>query len=164
MSEKWGSTLPSDYRDLLDLFDGGEGYLGESFIRIYSIEQVLYLDANCGVQDWCPGHLIIGSNGAGAAFLLAPDGGVVELPFIPMLLGDAERRADSVARFLCRDAASPHAPDSRFAGKEIHEIQPLVFGGDPTDFANKLALTLQEYAPLVLWWNRLYRELSAQAG
>ncbi len=46
-----------------------------------------------------------------------------------------------------------------YAGKQIHEIQPVKFGGSPTDPANKLALSPQDYAAATTWWNQLMRQL-----
>jgi hypothetical protein len=42
-----------------------------------------------------------------------------------------------------------------YSGKQIHEIQPVKFGGSPTDPANKIALSPQEHAIATTWWNEL---------
>lgn len=52
-----------------------------------------------------------------------------------------------------------HKADPSLAGKQIHEIQPVKFGGNPTDPANKLALSRQEHAQATTWWNRLLRDV-----
>lgn len=44
-------------------------------------------------------------------------------------------------------------------GKEIVEIQPVIFGGHPTDPANKAYLTRSEHIEAVRYWNRMVREL-----
>ena len=36
--------------------------------------------------------------------------------------------------------AAMHGADPSLAGKEIHEVQPVKFGGDPTDPCGKVAL------------------------
>ncbi len=59
-----------------------------------------------------------------------------------------------------RDAANQanraiHEADPTLAGKQIHEIQPVKFGGSPTSPGNKVALTPQQHAPATTWWNRL---------
>jgi hypothetical protein len=48
-----------------------------------------------------------------------------------------------------------HLADESLAGQQIHEIQPVKFGGSPTDPANKIPLTPQQHAPATTWWNRL---------
>nr|MDQ3005170.1 hypothetical protein [Chloroflexota bacterium] len=42
-------------------------------------------------------------------------------------------------------------------GKEIHEIQPIVFGGDPLDQKNKIPLHTKDYAELVVFWNKIWK-------
>jgi RHS repeat-associated protein len=67
---------------------------------------------------------------------------------------DAARKAANAA-----NAALRRADPAKYAGKEIHEIHPVKFGGSPTDPANKIALTPQEHAEVTTWWNRLMRWL-----
>jgi RHS repeat-associated protein len=52
-----------------------------------------------------------------------------------------------------------HRNDPSTQGKQIHEILPVKFGGDPTDKANKIALTPQEHRQYTTWWNRLLRTI-----
>jgi RHS repeat-associated protein len=52
-----------------------------------------------------------------------------------------------------------HAADPALNGMQIHEIQPVKFGGSPTDPANKVPLPPAEHAPATTWWNRLQRDL-----
>ena len=46
------------------------------------------------------------------------------------------------------------------AGKQIHEIQPVKFGGSPTDSANKVLLTPQTHSTFTSWWNGLMNWLT----
>jgi hypothetical protein len=57
------------------------------------------------------------------------------------------------------NAALRRADPAKYAGKQIHEIQPVKYGGSPTDPANKIALAPQEHAQYTTWWNRLQRRL-----
>lgn len=52
-----------------------------------------------------------------------------------------------------------HEADPSLEGMQIHEIQPVKFGGSPTDLANKIALTPPEHMQYTIWWNRLLRNL-----
>jgi hypothetical protein len=47
-------------------------------------------------------------------------------------------------------------PDA-FQGLEIHEIQPVKFGGSPTDMSNKILLTPQEHRLYNAFWNTMMR-------
>ena len=44
-------------------------------------------------------------------------------------------------------------------GYEIHEIQPVKFGGSPTDLANKIALPKSVHSQYTTWWRTLQRNL-----
>ena len=55
--------------------------------------------------------------------------------------------------------ASLHANNSVLAGSQLHEIQPVKFGGSPTDALNKIPLSPEEHYPLTTWWNRLQRSI-----
>ena len=57
------------------------------------------------------------------------------------------------------NAALRRADPAKYAGKQIHEIQPVKYGGSTTDPANKIALTPREHALYTTWWNRLQRWL-----
>jgi hypothetical protein len=55
-----------------------------------------------------------------------------------------------------------HQADTSLAGKQIHEVQPVKFGGSPTDKGNKVALDPAEHHPVTTWWNALRRALSGE--
>jgi RHS repeat-associated protein len=67
---------------------------------------------------------------------------------------DAARKAANEA-----NAALRRADPAKYAGKQIHEIQPVKFGGSPTDPANKIGLTPRQHAKYTTFWNRLQRIL-----
>jgi len=52
-----------------------------------------------------------------------------------------------------------HQADPALDGLQLHEIQPVKFGGSPTAPANKLPLTPQQHAPATTWWNQLQRQI-----
>jgi RHS repeat-associated protein len=55
--------------------------------------------------------------------------------------------------------AQLHRTDPSAAGKHIHEIHPVKFGGSPTDPANKVYLSPAEHAKFTSWWNDFLRSL-----
>jgi hypothetical protein len=61
---------------------------------------------------------------------------------------DPARTAANNANRRIRRAASS------LKGKEVHEIHPVKFGGDPTDPTNKMILPKEEHLDLTLWWAR----------
>ncbi len=52
-----------------------------------------------------------------------------------------------------------HDADPSLAGQHIHEVQPVKFGGSPTDPANKIPLSPQAHQPFTNWWNALMRNI-----
>lgn len=48
-----------------------------------------------------------------------------------------------------------------YAGKEICEIKPIKFGGNPNDAANKIALDRKDHIKYVNYWNQLLKKLMA---
>jgi hypothetical protein len=67
---------------------------------------------------------------------------------------EAARKAANAA-----NAALRRADPGKYAGKQIHEILPVKFGGSPTDPANKIALSPADHAKLTTFWNQLMRDL-----
>ncbi|HEX3666154.1 MAG TPA: hypothetical protein VHU23_13095 [Rhizomicrobium sp.] len=65
---------------------------------------------------------------------------------------DAARAAANSANRALREADPPE-----YAGREIHEIQPVKFGGSPTDPANKMVLAPEDHSVVTTWWARLNR-------
>ncbi|MCA9249368.1 MAG: hypothetical protein KDA42_19740 [Planctomycetales bacterium] len=58
------------------------------------------------------------------------------------------------------NAALRRANPQKYAGKQIHEIQPVKFGGSPTDPGNKIALTPAQHRQYNAFWYRIQRQLA----
>ena len=55
-----------------------------------------------------------------------------------------------------------HQANPNLKGMQIHEIQPVKFGGSPTDPTNKIALKPAEHMQYTNWWNSLLRYLNGK--
>lgn len=55
-----------------------------------------------------------------------------------------------------------HRADSARRGLDIHEIQPVKFGGSPVNPANKIPLTRQQHSLVTTWWNQLQRSMEGR--
>jgi len=55
-----------------------------------------------------------------------------------------------------------HKTDPDLTGLQVHEIQPVKFGGSPTDLDNKIALPPPEHYVLNSWWNDFLRRFLGQ--
>ena len=77
--------LPDDYVEFLLHFNGGEGPIGNSYISLWSIEDIPSLNKAYAVEEFAPGLVIIGSDGGGTAYAIDKrTGKIVEVPFISM--------------------------------------------------------------------------------
>jgi hypothetical protein len=50
------------------------------------------------------------------------------------------------------------------AGKEIFEIQPILFGGNSTETSNKVLLNRNEHIEAVNYWNNMIRVIRKNIG
>lgn len=102
------------------------------------------LDGSFSVSNW-KGYPTVGGG-------LKPSG-----PF--NLLEGADYQA---ARTLANqtNAALREANPEMLKGFQIHEIQPVKFGGSPTDLSNKILLTPAEHAQYTNYWNAMMRSIN----
>lgn len=77
---------------------------------------------------------------------------------IPRVISGAEYEAARKAADNA-NAALRRANPAAYAGKQIHEILPVKFGGSPTDPRNKIAVSRSEHTQLTNFWNNLLREM-----
>ncbi len=63
------TTLPGDYLELLRSFNGAEGTIGaKAYLVLWSAEEVLPANQEYHVYEFMPGAILIGGNGANAAY------------------------------------------------------------------------------------------------
>ena len=158
---------PADYLDALYFSNGGEGFIQQSYFRLYSIEELLSLNEAYQVKTFAPGLVIFGSNGGGEAFGFDTHQdpiGIVQIPFIPMDFQYANPLGKSFVEFLHTleemnpgNGSLPEIERSA-VGKEVHEIQPIIFGGSPADEKNKALVPSEQHAKLSVFWNQVYQE------
>lgn len=55
-----------------------------------------------------------------------------------------------------------HAADESLGGWQLHEIQPVKFGGDPVGLGNKMPLPAGAHSEVTNWWNALLRDLTSK--
>lgn len=60
--------LPDDYSQFLGMMNGGEGFIGDAYVRLYKLEELLEMNAAYEFPKYRPGYLLIGSNGGSEAF------------------------------------------------------------------------------------------------
>ncbi len=77
----YGVELPKEYVEFMKEHNGGEGDTGESWLVLFTIEELK--EINDDYHDFLPdGNIIIGSNGSGELFGLNSDGKYFIVPEI----------------------------------------------------------------------------------
>ncbi|WP_218191712.1 SMI1/KNR4 family protein [Pseudomonas sp. B28(2017)] len=152
--------LPADYLSFLQSKNGDEGWLGEDYFILWRADDLVSLNHKYEVEHYAPGIFLFGSTGSGDAWgfdLRANPPTVVRIPFVGMAAGHVETVANSFSELLQLSASHPTPslkPASEHAGMELFEIQPIIFGGDPVDPANKEWKSREEHIQLVRFWNQ----------
>jgi SMI1 / KNR4 family (SUKH-1) len=97
-------ALSPEYREFLQVSDGGEGIVGTaSYAMLWRVNELLRFNKEYEVAEYAPGLLFFGSNGGGEGFafdLRVPEKPIVAVPFIGMDLADATPVAETFDGFL----------------------------------------------------------------
>ncbi|MRX74026.1 hypothetical protein GJU40_18030 [Bacillus lacus] len=78
-------NFPQEYYDFLLISNGGEGAIGQSYLVLWKIEDLIELNDAYGVEEFAPGLLIIGSDGGDTAYCIDIRSDIkpfVQVPFI----------------------------------------------------------------------------------
>ncbi|MDQ5823653.1 MAG: SMI1/KNR4 family protein [Chloroflexota bacterium] len=85
VQKELGFELPSDYANFVTLHNGGQGWVGSSYLMLWSVEKIAAVTEEAGFAEFCPGFYIFGSNGGGEAYAFDARSGdlsIVEVPYI----------------------------------------------------------------------------------
>ncbi|MHB9363348.1 SMI1/KNR4 family protein [Mesorhizobium sp. LNJC403B00] len=94
-----GVTLPKDYANFLREHNGGEGFIGDSYIIFFKAEELVDFNREYEVEKYAPGILLFASNGGGEAYGF--DTHDVEMPIVRIPFIFMERKsAETIARDL----------------------------------------------------------------
>ena len=96
-------SLPKGYVDFLLTRNGGEGFIGKSYLVLWKIEELISMNDAYHVGEFAPGIFLFGSNGGGEAFgfdTRSEACGIVSMPFVAMEIEDARVLAPDFAGFL----------------------------------------------------------------
>lgn len=98
-----GITLPSEYREFLLRDNGGEGWLGDNFIAMWSAENIVKDNIDYKSKEFVPGIVLIGSSGGGLAYGIdfsQKPPCYIEVPFMPLDRDLVEKISISFADFF----------------------------------------------------------------
>jgi len=60
--------LPTDYAQLLQHMNGGEGFIGKHYLMLWSVERFIEMNTGTYFAESAPGLVVFGSDGGGEAF------------------------------------------------------------------------------------------------
>ena len=79
------SIFPADYKEFLDMYNGGSGSVGEnSYLQLWAFEDIDELNKDYEVVEFLSNIVLIGSDGGDTAYGINQKGEFVEVPFIGM--------------------------------------------------------------------------------
>ena len=98
-----GLNLPEDYKEFLREADGGEGFVGNAYLILWTAEELLAGNQGYGVEERAPGLFLFGCDGGGEG--LAFDARsqakpIVIVPLVGMELKVARPLANTFNEFL----------------------------------------------------------------
>lgn len=103
VEEKLSIHFPQQYLDFLLNSNGGEGVIGQSYLILWRIEDLIELNDAYGVEEFAPGLLIIGTDGGDTAYCMDIRNDIqtfVKVPFIGMDLSEIEVCSYNFKEFL----------------------------------------------------------------
>jgi len=95
--------LPESYVKFLLTANGGEGFIGDSYVILWRVEELISANAAYNVAEFAPGLFLFGSNGGGEAFgfnTCSDAESIVSIPFVPMDKSDARPAGSNFEAFL----------------------------------------------------------------
>lgn len=156
-----GTSLPTSLSAFVELADGAEGWVAGDYLAMWPVGRLGELNDRARIASFAPSLVAFATNGGGEGYFF--DRATGEFINSPMIgLGDVEPTPvgtsfDAMLEWIAAanpaPGNGPTTPDPSRFGRVIHEITPIIFGGDPVDPKNKAWVPLAEYADVVAWWN-----------
>jgi SMI1 / KNR4 family. len=98
-----GISFPVDYLEFMQEYNGGEGEIANSYVILWSAEDLTELNEAYAVNEFAPGLVLFGSDGGDLAYAFDVSRGsvrIVEVPFIGMDIKEIKDCANSFVDFL----------------------------------------------------------------
>jgi hypothetical protein len=96
-------SLPVDFCEFLQVSNGGEGAIGESYLMLWTVEELGEYNEAYQVDEYAPGLLLFGSDGGGEGYafdMRTSSPSIVMIPFVGMSLKYAKMVAPTFVAFL----------------------------------------------------------------
>lgn len=103
VESKFGIKFPKEYVEFMMCYNGAEGSIGNSYLVIWPIEEIVPSHEGYAVEEFAPGIVLFGSDGGGTAFafdIRFRNTPIVEVPFIGMDISELTYCAETLNEFL----------------------------------------------------------------
>jgi hypothetical protein len=110
--------LPADYVQFLEQMNGGEGFVGDNYLMVWRVEDLIQANKDLFVDVAAPELLLFGSDGGGEAFAFDTRWSPPRIVVVPSIvcLEDAIAIAPNFNSFLQHLCRSESLFSSRLAG------------------------------------------------
>jgi hypothetical protein len=101
----FGISWPPWYEQLMGATDGGEGWIGESFVQIDSVADMISRNRQLEVDELAPGLVLFGGDGGGEAFAFdtrSTPPSIVMVPLVGLGLAAAIPQGSDLGEFVGR--------------------------------------------------------------
>jgi hypothetical protein len=95
--------LPESYLKFMLARNGGEGFIGKSYLVLWQIEELIVKNNAYRADEFVPGFFLFGSDGGGEAYAFdtrSETCGIVSIPSVVLGIEDAKRVASDFESFL----------------------------------------------------------------
>lgn len=157
-------VFPADLVSFLQSYDAAEGYVVGGYLQVWPVGEMVDLNHRARIEDNIPGLVIVATDAGGdgygldrltRSFVLVPMIGMSTMQ--PVRIGTTfNQLLDWIADRNPIATTQTSGPPATY-GYVIYEKHPIILGGSPTDPANKVLISLDEYADVVAWWNERIR-------
>lgn len=94
----FGCVLPGQYKEFMAARDGGEGFVGDNYLVVWRIGELIEFNKDYQVAEFAPGLVLFGTDGGGEAFAFdTREGEGMQIRVVPQI-GMEFRCAKAVAR------------------------------------------------------------------
>lgn len=132
-----------------------EGWLDDEYLVLYEDSELAAVSDQREISRWLPGFQVLGLRGWDDFIVRDSTGRTYTVPAVPILQQHLSPYA------LPRDS-SRLKPDENVRGQIKWNVQPVVFGGDPTSYENMTWLSHEQHIQAVKWWNERYRSITRE--
>jgi SMI1 / KNR4 family (SUKH-1) len=98
-----GFRLPEEYAKFLRERDGGEGFIGDTYLILWRVSELVGFNKDYQVAEYAPGLFLFGTDGGGEAFafdIRSEAKPIVSVPFVGMDLKSIRAVAPNFESFV----------------------------------------------------------------